>query len=128
MCLTYAIGPLVSWNLLCNVANVFWLKLMHLVCMHWILFCDMVIITINLCILSVVYCCRYKFPSVLLVYFLLSPIIFDITYLIRLFGREALFCRSSDLLETIDNPTPFCSFTGLYNITIMHWISGIICR
>ena len=68
-------------------------------------------------ILNVAYCYRYKFPSILLVYFLLSPMILDITYLIQLFGREALFCRSSDLLETIENSTPFCSFTGLY-ITI----------
>ncbi len=68
---------------------------------------------------------RYRFPSILLVYFLVSPIIFDVTYLIGLAGRDALFCRSSDLLETIENSTPFCSFTGLYHIARTYRILAV---
>ena len=60
---------------------------------------------------------RYRFPSILLVYFLVTPIIFDVTYLIGLAGRDALYCRSSDLLETIEKSTPFCYFTGKHNYT-----------
>ena len=52
-------------------------------------------------------------------YFLVSPIIFDVTYLIGLAGRDTLFCRSSDLLETIENSTPFCSFTGKYHYALI---------
>ena len=60
--------------------------------------------------------CRFKFPSILLVYCISIPIILDVTHFIGLAGRRSLFCQSASLF---DDPTPFCSFTGMRTIFFM---------
>ena len=65
--------------------------------------------------------CRFKFPSVLLVYYLSVPIIDDVVFFVRSIGSDSLFCHSPDLFETIAQPTPFCIMTGGYVMVYMQW-------
>ena len=62
---------------------------------------------------------RFKFPAILLVYYLVSPIIIDVTFFIRVFGRNHLLCSSLDLLDSIEHSTPFCYLSGYKNIAIV---------
>ena len=56
---------------------------------------------------------RFKFPSILLVYFLLVPLFNDIVFVIKLVEQGSLLCQDSlDLIKIIEHSTPFCSFLG----------------
>ena len=55
---------------------------------------------------------RYKFPAIFLVYYLVSPIVIDITFVIRILGQDKLLCSSADLLYTLQHSTQFCTFSG----------------
>ena len=62
---------------------------------------------------------RFKFPSILLVYFLMGPIALGVVFFINFAGQESLLCRSSeDLIEIIEYSTPFCSFLGIILLII----------
>ena len=55
---------------------------------------------------------RFKFPSVLLIYYLSPPLLLDINYFINVLGEDRLLCKWSDLVESLENSTPFCQVTG----------------
>jgi len=61
--------------------------------------------------LLVLSCCRFKFPSVFVVFQTINVSVFIVFVLIAFTNRE-LFCSSDDLVESIDNPTPFCTIIG----------------
>ena len=85
------------------------------------------IIFVVKCFTSVTYILRFKFPSILLVYYISIPIILDVTHFIGLAGRRSLFCRSDSLF---DDPTPFCSFTGTeldLRLTSLYSFINFIC-
>ena len=64
---------------------------------------------------------RFKFPSVLLVYYLSPPLLQDISYFITVLRGNHLLCVSSDLVESLENSTPFCQVTGDgYIYKVMH--------
>ena len=62
---------------------------------------------------------RFRFPSVLLVYYLLAPIILDVLYVILTAGSSSLLCYSSNLLENINYTTPFCSLLGKCHVLMI---------
>ena len=69
---------------------------------------------------------RYKFPSVLVVYQNITVCIYSIFVLIGYTAKEDLFCSSIDLTETFDDPTPFCTITGMYtSVTAITVIVGV---
>ena len=55
---------------------------------------------------------RFTFPSILLVYYLVSPIILDVAFFVGLAGQNTLLCSSSNVLEAIEHSTQFCYFSG----------------
>ena len=58
---------------------------------------------------------RFTFPAVLLVYYMVSPILLDVEFLIRLIGQDKLFCSSKDLLYVLEHSTAYCYFSGEYD-------------
>ena len=70
-----------------------------LVCTYFI---KLIIVIINIT--------RLKFPVILLLYYILYPIILDISFC--LIGRKHLLCSSSDLTEAMNRLTSFCTFSG----------------
>ena len=49
----------------------------------------------------------------------------DILYVISSIGRDSLLCASSDLLQTVDLSTPFCSFLGkIYTLAVRTYNYG----
>ena len=58
--------------------------------------------------------CRYKFPSVLVVYQNITMCMYAIFVLIGYAAKEDLFCSSIDLTRSFDDPTLFCTITGMY--------------
>ena len=68
-------------------------------------------------------CCfilyRFTFPSVLIVYQVITYLVLEVTFLIGLTDREALFCSSQDWLEVQNSRgTPFCTFSGEENVVL----------
>ena len=57
---------------------------------------------------------RYKFPSVLVVYQYITVCMYTVFVLIGYTAKEDLFCGSMDLTKSFDDPTPFCTITGMY--------------
>ena len=57
------------------------------------------------------YSYRFTFPSVFIVYGTLTVGVFELFVLIGYMDRK-LFCNSRDLIESLDNPTVFCSIQG----------------
>ena len=56
--------------------------------------------------------CRFKFPSVFVIFQTITASVYLVFVLIAFTDKEELFCSSDDLVENIDNPTPFCTITG----------------
>ena len=56
--------------------------------------------------------CRLTYPSIFIVYQMVTILIFDFSVLVGRFDQATLFCSSIDLEESFRNPTAFCSFTG----------------
>ena len=52
-----------------------------------------------------------KFSRFLL-FVLLNNIFIEIVLIITAIDRYGLYCSSVSLLETLENPTPFCKFSG----------------
>ena len=40
----------------------------------------------------------------------------EVIILISFMDRSALFCNSIDLLDNLENPTPFCKLSGRVNV------------
>jgi len=55
---------------------------------------------------------RFKFPSVFVIFQTITVSVYLVFVLIAFTNKEELFCSSDDLVENIDNPTPFCTISG----------------
>uniref|UniRef100_A0A1X7UPL3 FZ domain-containing protein n=1 Tax=Amphimedon queenslandica TaxID=400682 RepID=A0A1X7UPL3_AMPQE len=53
------------------------------------------------------------YPSVLVFFQVIDMIVFVILLIITAIDRNGLYCSSVSLLETLENPTPFCKFSGV---------------
>jgi len=62
--------------------------------------------------LLVLSCCRFKFPSVFVIFQTITVSVYIVFVLIAFTDKEELLCSSDDLVEIIDNPTPFCTIIG----------------
>ena len=60
--------------------------------------------------------CRLKFPSVFIVYQTATLLLYEITVLVGRTDTDKLFCSSSDLEESFNNSTAFCTFSGTVTI------------
>ena len=56
--------------------------------------------------------CRFKFPSVFIIYQNITVVVYAIFVLVGYTAKEPLFCSSDDVQESLDNPTPFCTIIG----------------
>ena len=56
--------------------------------------------------------CRFKFPSVFIIYQTITVTVYAILILIGYTAKEALFCSSDDVRESLEKPTPFCILIG----------------
>ena len=69
--------------------------------------------------LLVLSCCRFKFPSVFVIFQTITVSVCTVFILIALIDKEEFLCSSDDLVENIDNPTPFCIIIGR-NVMLWH--------
>ncbi|XP_019853214.1 PREDICTED: uncharacterized protein LOC109582744 isoform X2 [Amphimedon queenslandica] len=53
------------------------------------------------------------YPSVLVFFQVIDMIAYAILLIITAIDRNGLYCSSVSLLETLENPTPFCKFSGV---------------
>ena len=58
---------------------------------------------------------RLKFPSIFIVYGTIAIGTFEFSVLVGYIDRKTLLCTTRDLMQSIDNPTPFCRFQGKHN-------------
>uniref|UniRef100_A0A1X7UEJ6 FZ domain-containing protein n=1 Tax=Amphimedon queenslandica TaxID=400682 RepID=A0A1X7UEJ6_AMPQE len=58
------------------------------------------------------------YPSVLVFFQVLDMIVLVIVLIITAIDRYGLYCSSVSLLETLNNPTPFCKFSGV----VFHYV------
>ena len=56
--------------------------------------------------------CRFKFPSVFIIYQNITVVVYAIFILVGYTAKTPLFCNSDDVTENLDNPTPFCTIIG----------------
>ena len=56
--------------------------------------------------------CRFKFPSVFIIYQNITVVVYAIFILVGYTAKTPLFCSSDDVTESLDNPTPFCTIIG----------------
>ena len=61
---------------------------------------------------------RFTFPSVFIIYVILSGGLIELIYLIGKIDQKSLFCSSQDLLKTLDNATVFCTLSGTQQYTV----------
>ena len=88
-----------------------------------------VIICYSLVILWCSLICRFKFPSVFIVYQTIPLLVLGIFLLIGYMDRDGLFCSSPNTLESLDNPSIFCTITGrlaMNSLILMHASSNYI--
>ena len=57
---------------------------------------------------------RFKFPSVFIIYNIFSVGIIEMISFIGTISQKTLFCSSQDLMKTLDNPTVFCTLSGIH--------------
>ena len=57
---------------------------------------------------------RFKFPSVFIIYNIFSVGIIKMISFIGTISQKTLFCSSQDLMKTLDNPTVFCTLSGIH--------------
>ncbi|XP_019859817.1 PREDICTED: uncharacterized protein LOC109588071, partial [Amphimedon queenslandica] len=74
-------------------------------------------IILTLCIVTIIVAVKeYKillaYPSVLVLFQIIDTIVLGIVALITAIYRYKLYCGSVSLLETLNNPTLFCKFSG----------------
>ena len=56
---------------------------------------------------------RFKFPSVFIIYGMLSLNMIEVFDVIGKVDQKSLLCSSQDLMESLDNPTVFCTVSGI---------------
>ena len=61
---------------------------------------------------------RFKFPSVFIIYNIFSVGIIEMIFFIGTISQKSLFCSSQDLMKTSDNPTVFCTLSGIHQYTV----------
>ena len=78
---------------------------------------------------------RFKFPSVFIIFQTITVSVYAVFLLIGYTDKQALFCSSDDVIETLDNPTPFCTIIGwnleytvlaiyILKLTIKHFLAS----
>ncbi|XP_019860902.1 PREDICTED: uncharacterized protein LOC109589233 [Amphimedon queenslandica] len=61
------------------------------------------------------------YPSVLVFFQVIDLSVFVILLIITAIDRDGLYCSSVSLLETLENPTSFCKFSGVvFHYTIVN--------
>ena len=55
---------------------------------------------------------RFKYPSILIFFQDIDIIIISSIVILQTCDRDGLYCSSVSLLETLNNPTPFCQYGG----------------
>ena len=74
---------------------------------------SVVIFQASLCLLFMFMVHRLKFPSVFIIYQTAIIMVLDVTLLVGRVGQERLYCSSSSLQQSYEEPTAYCILTGL---------------
>lgn len=67
--------------------------------------------------------CRYKIPSVFIVYSSITMLVYSTVMLIAASDYSKILCSSMDFIESKDNPAPFCTLTGQKDSSVIHLVS-----
>ena len=69
--------------------------------------------------------CRFKFPSVFIIYIILSAGMTIFLDLLGNFDLKSMFCSSHDLIKSLENPTIYCTLSGIIIYTSQECIFKI---